>query len=144
MKALLLVVLTLGMNSAFAAPLIEEAVCTGTIDGEEMKVISLVNPMNWCEEDRSAMDMNAAILVEPINGEDDLYTNAQVITATMSNPTEDSVVLTSTTRGAVDVRMSYSYNDEPATLEMLDENDVLRKIPLTCEFPQYNIDCDEE
>lgn len=144
MKALLLAVLALGVNSAFAAPLIEEAICTGKIDGEEMKVISLVNPMNWCEEDRAAMDMNAAILVEPVNRDDEFFMSGQVITATMSNPTEDSVVLTSTTRRMVDVRMSYSYNEEPATLEMLDDNGVLKKYELACEFPQYHVECEEE
>ena len=111
MKTILFSLLALGINSAFAAPLVEEAICTGKIDGEEMKVISLVNPMNWCEE---------------------------------QGATESYTVLTSTTRGVMDVRMSYSYDDAPATLEMLDENDVLQKFELTCEFPQYHIECDEE
>ena len=146
MKALLLAVLALGMNSAFAAPLIEEAICTGKIDGEEVRVISLINPMNWCEEDRAAMDMNAAILVEFLNDEDDFFVSGQVMTATLSNPTELSAVLTSTTRGVVDVRMSYDYNEDekPSMLEMLDENDVLQKYELICHFPQYNIECDQE
>ena len=138
MKTILFSLLALGINSAFAAPLVEEAICTGKIDGEEMKVISLVNPMNWCEE-QGATDLNAVILLELTSG-----MSGEVITATMSNPTESSTVLTSTTRGVMDVRMSYSYDDAPATLEMLDENGVLQKFELTCEFPQYHIDCDEE
>jgi hypothetical protein len=136
MKTILFSLLALGINSAFAAPLVEEAICTGKIDGEEMKVISLVNPMNWCEE-QGATDLNAVILLELTSG-----MSGEVITATMSNPTESSTVLTSTTRGVMDVRMSYSYDDAPATLEMLDENGVLQKFELTCEFPQYHIDCD--
>ena len=138
MKTILFSLLALGINSAFAAPLVEEAICTGKIDGEEMKVISLVNPMNWCEE-QGATDLNAVILLESTSD-----MSGEVITATMSNPTESSTVLTSTTRGVMDVRMSYSYDDAPATLEMLDENGVLQKFELTCEFPQYHIECDEE
>ncbi len=143
MKTILFSLLALGINSAFAAPLIEEAICTGKIDGEEMKVISLVNPMNWCEE-QGATDLNAVIFVESTSDMGGVFMSGEVITATMSNPTESSTVLTSTTRGVVDVRMSYSYDDAPATFEMLDENGVLQKFELTCEFPQYHIECDEE
>jgi hypothetical protein len=143
LKTILFSLLALGINSAFAAPLIEEAICTGTIDGEEMKVISLVNPMNWCEDSASA-DLNAVIFVESTSADGGMFMSGEVITATMSNPTESSTVLTSTTRGVLDVRMSYSYDDEPATFDMLDENDVLQKYELTCEFPQYHIECDEE
>lgn len=143
MKMLLLAVFAIGMNPAFAAPLVEEAICTGTIDGEAVRVISLVNPMNWCEEEDSARDLNAAILIESPSMEG-IGMSGMVATAIYSNPAELSAVLTSATRGVIDVRMSYSYNEEPATLEMIDENDVLQKYELSCEFPQYNIECDQE
>ena len=42
MKTILFSLLALGINSAFAAPLVEEAICTGKIDGEEMKVMERV------------------------------------------------------------------------------------------------------
>jgi hypothetical protein len=135
MKTILFTVLAFGMNSAFASVL-EEAICTGSMQGEEIKVTSFVNPENWCETNPTN-DMNTVVTIEFSEGP------AAVFATVMSIPAEGEVVHTSTYRGAVEMRLSYGYtNSNNHTLEMEDENGVLKTYTIKCEFPQYNIVCE--
>lgn len=135
MKTILFTVLAFGINSAFAA-VQEEAICSGTMLGEEMKITSFVNPENWCATNPTN-DMNTVVTIEVGEGP------AAVFATTMTVPVEGDAVHTSTYRGAVEMRLSYGYSSSSNhTLEMEDENGVLKTYPIQCEFPQYEIVCE--
>jgi len=143
MKTVLFGLLMFGINTAFAAPLVEEAICTGTIDGEEMKFISLVNPMDWCE-DTSSSSRNAVIFFESSFTQDVPQGGVRglVATATISNPSQFTAVVTSSTSGVVETIMSYAFNDTLGTIELLGENGVFNKYELQCVFPQWTVNCE--